>query len=100
MDLGLEGRACAVTGASRGIGLAVARRLCGEGARVLLVARSADTVTEAAADCAKAGGEAEGLALDVTEDDAGERMVAAATERLGSLDVLVNNAGTSRRRAL
>jgi NAD(P)-dependent dehydrogenase (short-subunit alcohol dehydrogenase family) len=100
MDLGLEGRVCAVTGASRGIGLAVAERLCGEGARVVLVARSAEALDEAVGQCARAGGEAEGLAMDITDPDAGERLLAAASERFGALDVLVNNAGTSKRSAL
>jgi 3-oxoacyl-[acyl-carrier protein] reductase len=98
--MGVEGRACVVTGASRGIGFAVAERLCGEGARVVLVARSAEPLEEAVVRCAAAGGEAEPLVLDITEPDAGERMVAAATERFGGLDVLVNNAGTAQRRAL
>ena len=79
MDLGLEGRACLVTGASRGIGRATARALTAEGARVLGVARSASG--------------AEGLALDVTEPDAGERAVAECVDRFGRIDVLVNNAG-------
>jgi 3-oxoacyl-[acyl-carrier protein] reductase len=100
MELGLEGRACVVTGASRGIGLAVAERLCAEGASVVLVARSAERLSEAVTRCAAAGGEAEALALDVTDRDAGERMVAAASGRFGALDVLVNNAGTATRRAL
>jgi 3-oxoacyl-[acyl-carrier protein] reductase len=100
MDLGLEGRACVVTGASRGIGLEVARRLCAEGADVLLVARTEDAVEAAAAECAQAGGAAAGLALDVTVADAGERILAAATERFDQVDVLVNNAGTAKRRSL
>jgi NAD(P)-dependent dehydrogenase (short-subunit alcohol dehydrogenase family) len=100
MELGLDGRSCVVTGATRGVGLATAERLCREGARVLLVARSPDALKEAASRCAEAGGEAGGLELDVTEPDAGDRMVAAATERFGGLDVLVNNAGTARRRSL
>jgi 3-oxoacyl-[acyl-carrier protein] reductase len=100
MDLGLEGRSCAVTGASRGIGLAVAERLCGEEARVVLIGRSTDTLDEAVSRCSAAGGRAEPLVLDVTEPGAGERMVAAASERFGGLDVLVNNAGTAARRAL
>jgi 3-oxoacyl-[acyl-carrier protein] reductase len=100
MDLGLEGRVCVVTGASRGIGVAVAERLCAEGGRVLLVARSAEALVEAAARCSRAGGEAAPLSLDVTDPDAGERMVTAAIERFGSLDVLVNNAGTARRKRL
>ena len=98
MDLGLGGRACAVTGASRGIGLAVAQRLWAEGASVLLIARSEGSLAEAAASCGTERTAA--LAIDVTAEDAGERIVAAATESFGQLDVLVNNAGSSVRRTL
>ena len=98
MDLGLQGRACAVTGASRGIGRETAKLLCAEGADVLLVARSEVRLSEAAGECS--GGRAETLPLDVTEPDAGERILAAASERFGQLDVLVNNAGTATRRDL
>ena len=100
MDLGLGGRVCAVTGASRGIGSETARQLAAEGGRVLLVARTAEALAEAAGECAVAGGEAEPLALDVTEPDSGERILAAAGDRFGQLDVLVNNAGTARWRKL
>src|SRR5256885_4006701 len=100
MDLGLAGRACIVTGASRGIGLATARGLAGEGARVLLVARGEDALADAARECAAGGGEAAALALDVTEEHAGDRAVAACEEHFGGVDVLVNNAGTSRVRPL
>jgi 3-oxoacyl-[acyl-carrier protein] reductase len=100
VDLGLAGRACAITGASRGIGREVARLLAGEGARVLLVARDRGAIEEVRSECERAGGEAAPLALDVTEPDAGERILAAATEAFGRLDVLVNGAGTSRRRPL
>jgi 3-oxoacyl-[acyl-carrier protein] reductase len=96
MDLGLAGRACVVTGASRGIGRETARLLCTEGAKVLLVARGEGRLREAAEEAAAAGGEAAALVFDVTAEDAGERMLAAATERLGGLDVLVNNAGAAR----
>jgi 3-oxoacyl-[acyl-carrier protein] reductase len=100
MELGLAGRACAVTGASRGVGRVTARLLCEEGARVLLIARNEERLAEAASECASGGGEAAPLVLDVTEPDAGERILAVATDRFGALDVLVNNAGTARWRDL
>jgi 3-oxoacyl-[acyl-carrier protein] reductase len=100
MDLGLRGRACAVTGASRGIGRETARMLAAEGALVLLVARGEDELAEASRECALEGGSAEGLALDVTAADAGERILAACEQRFGKLDVLVNGAGTARWRDL
>lgn len=104
MDLGLKDRTCVVTGASRGIGREVARQLCAEGAQVLLVARGADELATAAEDCGRAGAPANGraapYALDVTEPGAGDRILAEATDRFGSLEVLVNNAGTARWRRL
>jgi 3-oxoacyl-[acyl-carrier protein] reductase len=91
MDLGISGRACVVTGASRGIGLATARALAAEGARVLLVARSE------VEDLPPGAGS---LAADVTDPGAAERIVAECSDRFGQLDILVNNAGTSRSRSL
>ena len=95
MDLGLEGKVCVVTGASRGIGLATAKRLCAEGANVLFVARGAKEVAGEADGC---GGE--WLAVDVTDADAPDRIVATCAEQMGGIDVLVNNAGTSFARPL
>jgi len=104
VDLGLKGRACVVTGASRGIGAETARMLCAEGASVLLVARDEDRLSRAAeavrAAGSENGGRAETLALDVTDEDAGGRMLEVAEDRFGSLDVLVNNAGTAQWRDL
>ena len=101
MDLGLRGRSCAVTGASRGIGRATARLLCSEGADVLLIARGTSDLGDAVEECRGAasgsGGHAEGVTLDVTDADAGEQLLEAAG---GKLDVLVNNAGTAKRRNL
>jgi 3-oxoacyl-[acyl-carrier protein] reductase len=104
MDLGLKGRSCVVTGASRGIGAETARLLCAEGANVLLVARNeerlraaAETATTAGAEI---GGRAETLPLDVTAMDAGERMLEIAREHFGDLDVLINNAGSAQWRDL
>ncbi|HEX5594167.1 MAG TPA: SDR family oxidoreductase [Solirubrobacterales bacterium] len=104
MDLGLAGRACVVTGASSGIGRETALQLCAEGAKVLLVARGEErlaAVTEEARRAAEpAGGGAAALVLDVTDEDAGERMLAAAETHFGTLDVLVNNAGAAKWRDL
>jgi 3-oxoacyl-[acyl-carrier protein] reductase len=80
MNLGIEGRVCAVTGGTRGIGAATARMLAQEGARVLSVARHGADVE-----------------LDVTAPDAAERLLAACPEPPWAL---VNNAGTSQARAL
>jgi 3-oxoacyl-[acyl-carrier protein] reductase len=95
MDLGLEGKVCVVTGASRGIGLEVGRSLCAEGAQVLFVARDPDALVQAADGC---GGDY--LAGDVTDPDVAERIVATCAEQMGGIDVLVNNAGTSFARDL
>jgi NAD(P)-dependent dehydrogenase (short-subunit alcohol dehydrogenase family) len=100
MDLGLAGRTCIVTGASRGIGAETARQLCAEGAAVVLVARGEEGLQAAAERCRAAGGDAAALACDVTDSDAGERMARAAEERFGPVDVLVNNASTARWRDL
>jgi 3-oxoacyl-[acyl-carrier protein] reductase len=108
VDLGLDGRSCIVTGASRGIGLATARALAAEGARVLLNGRDEEGLKAAVEECVRAAAERKGggespvaaIALDVTEPDAGDRLADACEERLGSLDVVVNNAGTSRNRPL
>ncbi|MBV9214476.1 MAG: SDR family oxidoreductase [Actinobacteria bacterium] len=96
MELGLRGRACIVTGASRGIGAAAARALSAEGASVLLVARDASRLEAVAGECERAAT----IALDVTRADSGERAMAACRERFGSVDVLVNNAGAMRVRPL
>jgi 3-oxoacyl-[acyl-carrier protein] reductase len=90
MDLGLEGKVCVVTGASRGIGRATAKLLCDEGAKVLYVSRGAKDI---AAEADRCGGE--WLAIDVTDPDAPERIIATCAEQMGGIDVLVNNAGTS-----
>jgi 3-oxoacyl-[acyl-carrier protein] reductase len=97
MDLGLAGKACIVTGATRGIGLATVRMLVDEDARVLLVARDREELDRVAGEL---GGGCEVLAADVTDPGDDERIVAACVERLGAVDVLVNNAGTSFVRSL
>jgi 3-oxoacyl-[acyl-carrier protein] reductase len=96
MELGLRDKVCVVTGASRGIGLEVSRRLAAEGGRVLMVARGEERLRAAAAEV----GGADWIAADITDPDADERIVATCAEQLGGIDVLVNNAGTSEVKAL
>jgi 3-oxoacyl-[acyl-carrier protein] reductase len=100
MDLGLDGKGCVVTGASRGIGRAIARALAAEGAAVLLVGRDAEALERGADECRGAGGQAAIAALDVTAPDAAERAVADCERAFGGIDVLVNNAGASQARRL
>ncbi|WP_328313284.1 SDR family oxidoreductase [Streptomyces sp. NBC_00442] len=83
----------AITGASSGIGEATARRLAADGHRLLLGARRTDRLAALAEEIAAAGGTAAFRRLDVTDADDVRAFVAAARERYGRLDVLVNNAG-------
>lgn len=94
MELGLQDKVAVVTGASRGIGRSIARQLAGEGMRLLVTARSADALAELALEFP---GRILPLALDLREPDAPARMIKAAAEHFGQLDVLVNNAGATRR---
>ena len=100
MDLGLRDRVCVVTGASRGIGRATALALAAEGAVSVLVGRREQALVEVAEACRMAGGRVETLALDVTDLDTGDRIVRTCLERLGRIDALVNNAGTTVARSL
>lgn len=100
MDLGLRGRVCLVTGASRGIGLATALGLGAEGARVVVHGRDAAALERAAAGVAEAGGEAAVATGDLADPGCPGRLLAATREAFGDPDVLVNNAGTSAVRSL
>src|SRR5262245_10185390 len=82
-----------ITGASQGIGRALALEAARRGARVLAAARSADLLTELAAEARAAGHPLETVQADVTSADDRQKMADAARDRLGGLDVLVNNAG-------
>ena len=94
----LAGKTAFVTGASRGIGKAIARRLAADGAHVVLTARSLEGV-QAVADemtAASSGTQALPLACDVGDSKQVQSAIAASVERFGSLDILVNNAGITR----
>lgn len=87
----LSGKAAIVTGASRGIGWHIARRLCREGARVLAVARSMD---DEAMRLLEREGECSFLACDLSQPDEAQRVVPACLERYGQVDIVCNNAAT------
>jgi 3-oxoacyl-[acyl-carrier protein] reductase len=92
----LEGRVSLVTGASRGIGRAIAQAFAAEGAHVVLAARDAAKLGEAVAEIQAKGGKAEALALDVSDRASVEAGVAQVVAAHGRLDHLVNNAGVTR----
>ena len=86
----LEGKVVAITGGARGIGKATAKAMAGQGAKVAIGDLDKPLAEETAA---QLGTEAVGLALDVTERDSFARFLDQVSERLGPLDVLINNAG-------
>src|ERR671910_3296985 len=86
-------RAAIVTGASRGIGLALAEVLVDEGYGVTLTARKPDTLEQAASDLRARGAEVEHVAANVADEEAVQAVVAHHRETFGRLDLLVNNAG-------
>src|SRR5688572_28666623 len=88
MQLGLDGKRVVVTGASKGIGLAITRALADEGARVIAGARTAGDGLRELVD----GGSVRHVGVDLSEADGTSRLVAAAAEE-GRIDVLVNNVG-------
>ncbi len=89
----LQGKVALVTGANRGIGRAIARGLAREGAALILAARGAEALQDAADEMTALGVEALAVPTDVTDEAAVEALFAAAQERFGQLDLLVNNAG-------
>lgn len=95
MDLELTGKVALVTGASRGIGRAIALGLAREGCDIALVARGEEALRAAQAECVAIGVRAVPIVADVTIAADVQRMVSETRRRLGRIDILVNNAGGS-----
>jgi NAD(P)-dependent dehydrogenase (short-subunit alcohol dehydrogenase family) len=95
VELRLDGKTALVTGSSRGIGLAIARRFAEAGADVMLSSRKADALADAAATLGGLDGGVEWFVANAGDPQAAEACVAATLERFGHLDILVNNAATN-----
>jgi len=93
MDLGLSGKVALISGASEGMGRGTALVMAGEGARLALVARTAETLEKTAAEVAEQGVEVGHWPGDFTETETVRRVVAEVKDRFGRLDVLVNTIG-------
>jgi len=96
MDLELKSRTAVVTGASTGIGRAIAKGLAQEGARVVGVARRNDLLDTLVAEVKAAGGTVIPVVQDIVAEGAADKLAATAIAELGHVDILVNNAGGSR----
>ena len=94
--MSLQGKVALITGGSRGIGAAVAQTLATAGAAVVVCARNGEAAAATASAIAAQGGQALGVAADVSRAEDAERLVKACLERFGRLDILVNNAGITR----
>jgi len=92
----LSGHVALVTGASQGIGRAIALELAKRGAAVALCARNEEKLNAVRDEITSAGGKASAFRLDVTNDDEIKSVIKAAIEQLGKVDILVNNAGITK----
>ena len=93
MDNKIEGKVVVITGASSGLGEATARLLSGQGASVVLGARRVDRLQSLAEELTASGGKAIAMATDVTQRDQVQKLVDAAVQTYGRVDVMINNAG-------
>ena len=96
MDLGLKGKVAMITGASRGIGRAIALGLVAESCKVSVCARGQEGVDALAKDVQRRGGNALALAVDVTNENDARRWVEETQKRFDHVDSLINNVGGSR----
>src|SRR5450631_3304059 len=91
-----EARIALVTGASQGIGRAIALRLAVQGAHVALAARNQEKLAEVEAEIAAAGGTAHSFALDISNEESIKACAKAVIAHFGRIEILVNNAGITR----
>jgi short-subunit dehydrogenase len=89
----LKNKVVLITGGSRGLGLVIARQICGEHGKVALIARDADELARAESDLAGRGGEVMTIACDLLESEQIEAAVQETINRFGTIDILINNAG-------
>jgi len=94
MDLNLKGKVAIITGASRGIGRAIAQKLSKEGMRLVLAARSAESLQEVAATCTS---EVQTFPTDLRFETSPRQLIDFTLQRFGDIDLLVNNAGATKR---
>ena len=99
MELGLTGKVAVITGSTEGIGRATAFKLAREGAKVAICGRRAELVATTLEELKRAGGDALGMAADISRAADIERFIDAVVKHFGRLDILVNNAGSSKRGA-
>ena len=95
MELGLMDKVALISGASRGIGKQIALSLAAEGAKLVICARTEETINAAAAEVEAAGAQVEAVVADAMEPNAGELLVGKAVGRFGGLDIVVSNVGGS-----
>ncbi len=96
----LTGKVVMITGASSGIGLESAKKFAANGATVVLVARSLDKLEEVAATIRRHGGDAHAYSCDISDYEAIDNLAARVLKDMGRVDILINNAGRSIRRAV
>jgi 3-oxoacyl-[acyl-carrier protein] reductase len=94
MDLGIKGKRALVLASSQGLGLGIATKLCEEGANVIISSRVEDKLATVAKELNNAGpGTADHVVADLSEEDSAGKLYAAAKDKLGGIDILVNNTG-------
>lgn len=93
MDFQLKGKTAVVTGASRGLGFAIAQALLEEGTRIIITGRKEEALNQACQQLQKSGGEVYSVVMDVADTKSAQQLLDVCKQRFNTLDILVNNAG-------